>query len=181
MRVDVLVVAALPEELEAAKAAGLGRPGVAAWTEEGSYLTGDYRTSGGGSLSVVLARPVQMGGRATAPYVTGLVEQLKPACVAMCGVCAGNPRDTALGDVVVAEPVYAWDEGKLTTDGFLGDQRQYRLDPRWLREAQNLDPSTLPSYGAASADEALMWLLELLHRGRSRSDARRQVVVGRCR
>lgn len=167
MRVDVLVVAALPEELEAAKAAGLGTPGVAAWTEheQGSYLSGEYRTSGGGRVSVVLARPVHMGGRSTSPYVTSLVDRWKPACVAMCGVCAGNPDDTALGDVVVAEPVYEWDEGTLTSDGFVGDQRQFRLDERWLREAQNLDPSTLPSYGEASEREALMWLLERLHRG----------------
>jgi nucleoside phosphorylase len=171
MRVDVLVVAALPEELSAAKAASLsggpGLPGVARWEEHPSarYLLGDYRTTGGGGVSMALARPVEMGDRTTAPFVTSLVERLRPACVAMCGVCAGNPADTALGDVVVAEPVYKWDEGKLTPDGFVGDQRQFRLDQRWLREAQNLDPSTLPSHGTADADEALMWLLERLHRG----------------
>lgn len=174
MEVGVLVVAALPEELEAARVAGLrpgpGQPGVVGWEGQGAdrsmpFLRGEYHTSAGGSLSVALARPPQMGGRATAPYVTGLVERLKPACVAMSGVCAGNPGELALGDVVVAEPVYEWDEGKLTPTGFVGDQRQFRLDPRWLREAQNLDPSVLPSYGAASETEALMWLLERLHRG----------------
>jgi nucleoside phosphorylase len=162
MQVDVLVVAALPEELEAARAAG-----VTDWREHrpGPYLRGDFHTSEGQTFSVALTRPVQVGGRATAPYVTGLVERLRPSCVAMCGVCAGNPDVTALGDVVVAEPVYEWDEGKLLDTGFVGDHRQFRLDPRWLREAQNLDPGRLPSYGAATEDEALMWLLERLHRG----------------
>ncbi|GAA1028580.1 hypothetical protein GCM10009557_14100 [Virgisporangium ochraceum] len=169
----VLVVAALREELEAARVTALGGrqggPGVSDWEERRAdgdmpYLRGEYRTSGGGSLSVALARPVHMGGRATAPYVTGLVDRLRPACVVMCGVCAGNPHDTALGDVVVAEPVYEWDEGKVSSSGLAADQRQYRMQPRWVRVAQDLDPSALPSFGAASEEESLLWLLERLHR-----------------
>jgi nucleoside phosphorylase len=168
-RSSVLIVAALPEELEAAKAAGLDA-GVVGWKEQHTarsapYLGGDFRTPDGGSLSVALARPVQMGGRATAPFVTGLVDELGPSCVAMSGVCAGNPDSTALGDVVVAEPVYEWDEGRWSSTGLIGDHRQFRLDPGWHRAAQNLDPSTLRSYGAASEDEAMMWLLERLHHG----------------
>jgi nucleoside phosphorylase len=162
----VLVVAALPEELDAARNAGA----VDAWEErraDGSmpYLWGELRTSGGGRLSVALARPAGMGGRATAPYVTGLVDRLRPACVVMSGVCAGNPDETALGDVVVAEPVYEWDEGKLSERGFAGDHRQFRLEPRWARTAQDLDPTTLPSYREATTEESLLWLLERLHRG----------------
>lgn len=169
----VLVVAALREELEAARVAALSRRqgslGVSEWEERRAdgdmpYLWGAYRTSDGRSLSLALARPVHMGGRATAPYVTGLVDRLRPACVVMCGVCAGNPHDTALGDVVVAEPVYEWDEGKVSRAGLAPDQRQYRLQPRWVRVAQDLDPSALPSYGAASEEESLLWLLERLHR-----------------
>ena len=173
-RVDVLVVAALPEEFDAAKAAGLARapegPGVLRWEErdlDGAppFLWGEYRVEGKARFTVALARPTQMGGRATGPFAASLVDRLRPASLAMCGVCAGNPTDTALGDVVVGEPVYEWDEGKQSASGFEGDHRQFPLEPRWLRAAQDFDPSSLASYGDASEDEALLWFLELLHRG----------------
>jgi nucleoside phosphorylase len=106
-----------------------------------------------------------MGGRVTGATVATLVDRLTPSLVAMCGVCAGNPADTALGDVVVAEPVYQYDEGKWTPQGFTGDHRQIPLDPALVRAAQDLDPARLPSYGAADAEETMLWLLERLHVG----------------
>jgi len=173
-RVDVLVVAALPEEFDAAKAAGLAiapaGPGVLRWEERDldgvpPFLWGEYRVDGKPRFTVALARPTQMGGRATGPFAASLVDRLRPAVLAMCGVCAGNPADTALGDVVVAEPVYEWDEGRQLASRFEGDHRQFRLEPRWLRAAQDFDPSGLASHGEASEEEALLWFLEQLHRG----------------
>jgi WD40 repeat protein/nucleoside phosphorylase len=170
-RVDVLVVVALPEELAAARAAvSAARPdgaGVTGWTEQSvgdsdSYLFGVCRTSGGGSFSVALARATDMGSREVSPLVTTLTDALQPAVVAMCGVCAGNPASTALGDVVVAEPVYQWDEGRHASGGFEADQRQFRLDHTWVRAAQDFDPSRLPCYGPADAVEAQHWVLERL-------------------
>jgi nucleoside phosphorylase len=173
-RVDVLVVAVLREEFDAAKAAGQAiapaGPGVLQWEERDldgipPFLWGEYRVDGKARFTVALARPTQMGGRATGPFAASLVEWLRPASLAMCGVCAGNPADTALGDVVVGEPVYEWDEGKQSIFGFEGDHRQFRLKSRWLRAAQDFDPSGLASYGDASEDEALLWFLEQVHRG----------------
>jgi nucleoside phosphorylase len=155
-RIDVLVVAALPEELDAAKAAGLAiapeGPGVLQWEEHHldgipPFLWGEYRVDGKARFTLALARPTQMGGRATGPFTASLVDRLRPASLAMCGVCAGNPADTSLGDVVVGEPVYQWDEGKQSVSGFEGDHRQFRLKPRWLRAAQDFIPSSLASYG----------------------------------
>ncbi|WP_431945579.1 hypothetical protein [Micromonospora marina] len=174
-RADVLVIAALPEEFDAAKAAGLvsapAGPGVLRWEERGldhgvpPFLWGEYHVDGKPRFTVALARPTQMGGRATGPFAASLADRLRPASLVMCGVCAGNATDTALGDVVVGEPVYEWDEGKQSASGFEGDHRQFRLQPRWLRAAQDFDPTRLASYGDASEDEALLWFLEQLHRG----------------
>lgn len=172
-RVDVLVIAALPEEFEVAKAAGLADasagPGVLHWEERDlngvpPFSWGEYRVDGETRFTVALARPTQMGGRATGQFTASLVYRLRPASLAMCGVCAGNPADTALGDVVVGEPVYEWDEGKQSASGFEGNHQQFRLEPRWLRTAQELDASSLTSYGDASEDEALLWFLEQLFR-----------------
>jgi len=172
-RADVLIITALREELEAAKGAGLapapGEPGVSRWEESDArssapYWWGEYLGRGGRQWTVALARPTGMSGRLTAPTTTTMVDRLRPSCLGMSGVCAGNPGDTGLGDVVVAEVAYEWDEGKHSPSGFVGDHRQVALDPRWLRAAQDFDPARLASHGPASADEAMLWLLERLHR-----------------
>ena len=173
-RVGALVVAALPAELAAAKtAASLRSPvgaGVVRWEKRAAgtsvpYWWGEYRAEDGGSIPVALACPTGMGSRMTGPLATILLDRLRPSCVAMCGVCAGNPSDVALGDVVVAELTYEWDEGKHSRCGFQGDHRQIPADPRLLQVAQDLDPTRLPSFGEASPDEAMWWLLERLNQG----------------
>ncbi|MFB9439734.1 phosphorylase family protein [Streptomyces showdoensis] len=94
-----------------------------------------------------------------------MTQLLQPGCLAMCGVCAGNPDEVALGDVVVADPVYEWDEGKQSPAGLKGDHRQFRLDHRWLHAVQDFTPSGLPSHRPADDEDALPWLLERLYRG----------------
>ncbi len=108
------------------------------------YWWGEYRREDGRRLSVALARSTHMGARETAPIVTTLTNQLQPRCLAMCGVCAGNPDDMALGDVVVADPVYEWDEGKQFPAELKGDIRQFRLNHRWLRAVQDFTPGGCP-------------------------------------
>jgi nucleoside phosphorylase len=184
-RVDVLIITALQEEFEAAKTAGTaavaGGTGIAEWLTRDPdtsipYSHGEYVCRDGRRLSIALARATRMSGRTIAPMATRLSAELKPTCLAMSGVCAGNPGSVAMGDVIVAEMTYEYDEGKLTTDGFVGDHRQYRLDDRWIRAAQDFDPAGLPSYGRATEDEAMIWFLERLligqeprsHPGRAR-------------
>src|SRR2546430_2614523 len=127
--VDVLIITALPMEFDAAKAAGSavvpGGVGVARWElrsagEKMPYLLGEFVGPDNVVLSVALARSTHMGGRTTSPVASGLVRELRPRCLAMSGVCAGNPARAALGDVVVATLVYASDEGKQTSAGVKG-------------------------------------------------------------
>jgi hypothetical protein len=182
-------VTALQAEYEAARQAGLapatGGPGVARWQEHdldtsAPYLLGRYTTGGGFSFQVALARPTRMGSAAIAPIVCMLAERLKPRCLAMSGVCAGNPENVALGDVIVAEMTYAYGEGKRLPDSFEGDHRQFPLADRWVREAQELSPSDLPSYGEAGPPDARLWLLErlLANEDPTRHPARRRYFPG---
>ncbi len=167
MRTDVLIVTALALEHTAAKEA-LAAMGVVLEPRDQStslpYLAGTLPASGR-TLSVSLARPTRMGATATAPIAAGLVERLTPLCIAMCGVCAGNPSDVALGDVIVAECAYTYDEGKRTAAGFESDHRQIPLGDKWLRIAQDLSPKELSTYGAANEEAARMWILEQLDVG----------------
>jgi nucleoside phosphorylase len=166
--VDILVMTAISAEYEAAR----GTDGLSRWEEHDAdttapYSTAVYRTSDGTTLSVALARPTRMGGRSIGTIATALTVKLKPTCLAMCGVCAGNPGATATGDVVVAAPAFEWDEGKHTGDSFLADHEQFPLDSRWLRAVQDFHPTELPSHGVATEQEAAVWYLEKLYQGQN--------------
>lgn len=168
--IDVLLITALKEEHDAARDAALshtGGPGVAAWEERDTdtatpYLLGTYVGSDGSRMLVALARPTRMGATSTAPIAAALAERLRPKCIAMCGVCAGNPADVSLGDVIIAEMAYTYDEGKRQEEGFEADYRPILLSDDWLRSAQDMLPDGLASYGEASPTEAERWLLERL-------------------
>lgn len=178
--VDILVITALQLEYDAAMAAvsggASGRIGVVEWakkpdeTSNAPHLRGSWLTPMGDTLTVALARPTRMGITSTLPITSALIERLKPRALAMCGACAGNPGDVVLGDVIIAETTYTWDEGKrrLGPDGtsvFEGDHRQVPILNSWLRAAQDFRPAGLTSHGAASVDEARIWLLERLAAG----------------
>ncbi len=158
----------MKEEYDAVRALA----GLSSWQDHDAggsapYDTARYSAGSGRTLSVALARPTHMGGRSTSPITTTLTDHLRPACLAMCGVCAGNPGATTSGDVVVASLAYEWDEGKHARGAFRNDHQQFPQDARWTRTAQDFDPSGLPSYGAATEDEAAVWYLERLHRGQN--------------
>jgi nucleoside phosphorylase len=162
--VDVLIITALKMEYDAAKAHLQG------WVpprhrDKHPHGRGTLPRANGDHLTVALAHAPRMSGRHAGPVATALSAGLSPTCLAMSGVCAGNPAEVALGDVVVAEMTYEYDEGKQTADEFLADHRQYQLDSRWIQAAQHLDPSGLDSFGPASEDEAAIWLLERLYLG----------------
>jgi len=137
MEFDVLIVTALLMERDAALQAGqtgvADHPGVTSWADldgDERIRVGTYVLADGGQFSVAIAYATRMGGVAAAQLATELVQRLHPGCLAMCGVCAGNPRALALGDVVIAEMAYAYDEGKRTEHGFVGD-RASAMRQRW--------------------------------------------------
>lgn len=169
-KIDVLVVTALQMEFEAARetlSATDGR-GIVEWQKISDDVApldwGLYLVPGKRPLAIALARPLRMGSVPTTMIASTLLERHRPDCLAMCGVCAGNPADLALGDVVVAEMTYAYDEGKREESEFQADYRQSPAPPTWVRAAQDLSPNDLPSYGSPTMEESRRWLLETLHR-----------------
>jgi nucleoside phosphorylase len=171
--IDVLITTALELEHDAARDAALRTNGRAYgietwekcdWSSTVPYLRGTYVDESGGSMVVALARPTRQGATATMPIAATLIERLNPRCLAMCGVCAGNPSAVALGDVIIAEMTYLYDEGKVKPEGFEGDHRQIPMLDTWVRAAQDLKPDGLPSFGPA-IDEPKYWLLERLYSG----------------
>jgi nucleoside phosphorylase len=165
---DALIVTALKEEFEAARTA-LDNAGAKLELRDdrsSPHLTGTLpKLDGTGSFRIALARPTRMGSPATSTIASSLVERLQPGCIAMCGVCAGNPSDVALGDVIIAEIAYFYDEGKRKKESFEGDHRQIPLEEGWLRVAQDLSLDGLSTFGMATHSDACAWLLDQIHLG----------------
>jgi len=169
---DVLLITALKVEYDAAKRAfgGDGSDGVCDWTELGAaknlpYERGMFHHGGQALFSISIAKASRMGGIETGPFAARLVEHLRPGCLVMCGVCAGNPGEVALGDVVISELAYQHDEGKREAGGFVGDHRQSAVSDSWQRAAESLKPEALPSFGEPSPHDSRFWLLQTLHAG----------------
>ncbi|HYO71107.1 MAG TPA: hypothetical protein VEU33_34005, partial [Archangium sp.] len=68
-----------------------------------------------------------MGGVAAITALLPLVEEYNPQCIAMCGVCAGRPGKTNLGDVIAPDRLFFHDTGKKSPDGVKQDLTTYNL------------------------------------------------------
>ncbi|MBI5517107.1 MAG: hypothetical protein HY909_25235 [Deltaproteobacteria bacterium] len=150
---DVLIVTALREEAAAVRAVMTGALGQ--WTASRAPSTQlrierrSFRAADGGDLRVALICAEEMGGAQTVGVAGPVVMALKPRCLAMCGVLAGKPRDTELGDVVIADQLIPHDTGKRTKKGFEHATRPHKLDIRWLEKARDF---------AQDPHDALLWL-----------------------
>jgi len=116
-RSDVVILTAIKLEFDAVLKVDAGA--VAGWSWEEapgpSGLPVAYRRfvgKGDRLLRVAVALALDMGATAVVHTLLPLVTELRPRCVAMCGVCAGRRDKVALGDVVAADRVYYHDAGK---------------------------------------------------------------------
>ncbi|WP_049949577.1 pentapeptide repeat-containing protein [Sorangium cellulosum] len=144
-RVDALVVTALQDELEAVLS--LGEAGRDGWREARDpagfpYYVRELPNDRGKPLRVAAAWSGRMGESAAAARAQGLIDELDPGCLAMCGICAGRRGEVSLGDVIVADRVYSYDEGKRVAapggggDGaFFHDIETYNLERTWNMDA----------------------------------------------
>lgn len=144
--IDILIITALKDELDALK--NCDNQSGNTWQElkdnsNYPYYKTSLNQKNGSKLNLVAARPVEMGENYTNNLATRLISELKPRCLAMTGVCAGNKKDTFLGDVIVANRVFKFDYGKLVayyesinnqqirTEEIFHDIRTYNLKRQW--------------------------------------------------
>ncbi len=151
-RYDVLIITALLDELEAVLA--LGEGGRGGWGTDKDrdgypfHFREIPRVDGGDPLRIAAASFDEMGGDAAAARAAALIQFLDPACLAMCGICAGKKGDVFLGDVIVASRVYRYDSGKssATSQGeegrrfeeFFHDPKAVNLMDQWRVDAAYL-------------------------------------------
>ena len=142
--VDVLIMTGLHEELEAVLA--LDASGTAGWQEARDqhgfrYHHRDLLNERGEPVRIAAAWAGEMGESAAAARAQQIIDDLDPACLAMCGICAGKRGDVFLGDVIVADRVYSYDHGKLVAASkgrpaaFFHDIETYNLEKTWRMDA----------------------------------------------
>jgi nucleoside phosphorylase len=115
--VDVVIMTAIALEYREALRVGAGALAGSQWEERRgpNELPVAFRAFSGKEgrpLRVALALAGDMGAVAATNALLPLVMAYEPRCVAMCGVCAGRPGKTNLGDVIAAERLFFHDEGK---------------------------------------------------------------------
>lgn len=140
--VDVVIFTAVKSELDAVLA--VGTKDGEAWLELRDlggfrYYRREIRRARD-SFVVAAAWIGEMGGRSTAIRAQQLLTELSPSCLAMCGICAGDRNKVALGDIIVADRLFAWDEGKRIAEpgkeeAFYHSLRSFDLEATWRMDA----------------------------------------------
>lgn len=197
--IDVLLITALKEELDAVLALDEGAtspvwlpvPDDAGYT----YHLRDFAYRSGGTFRVAAARATDMGKAPAAEAASRLVAQLHPRCLAMCGVCAGWRKKVTQGDVIVAQRLYEWDKGKVREfldrrgkkqEEFEGDLTTYNLHPVWRQQAEDFPYDwsiELVGSRPPSLVSQRLWLLESLlsyEAGEAESPAKHPDRTSRC-
>ena len=135
-RVDVVILTAITLEYQAALQVEAGAWVGSRWEQEKgpNGLPVAFRTfygKGSRGLRVAVAQAGDMGGVAATNALLPLVADYSPRCVAMCGVCAGRPGKTSLGDVIAAERLFFHDTGKRLPEEVQQDLKTYNLRDDW--------------------------------------------------
>ncbi len=160
--VDILILTALQDELDGVR--GLRRD----WTDARDAKGFPYhRCAFDTGLVVAAAWIGAMGQTSAMARGKDLVHELRPECLAMCGICAGDPDQAALGDLIVADRLWPYDEGKQVQDKFYHSMKMVHTDRAWamnLAYAKEwLDLTWLAEGRPPSKEAQKRWLLQALH------------------
>jgi len=170
-RIDVLILTAVQDELEAVLALADG------WQQsrdaEGYRLhIRDFITESGKPFTVATAWIGEMGKQSAAIRGKQLLDELSPSCLAMCGVCAGYRKEVALGDIIVADQIWAVDDGKHVVEPGKPDVcyhalRTFDLKSTWKMDAaflaREFNVQVLNSKRPPPQDTQLRWILHTLY------------------
>jgi len=140
MEFDIVIITAADDEDSAVRDVREGIVG--SWERVREYDAplnlswhATYQSTAGGVLKCLLVRAPAQGGDSTASTAQSIIERFQPRVLAMCGVCAGDPDKTQLGDVIVADALWRYDFGKLNgSREFLHETRTHLLNYEWTSE-----------------------------------------------
>lgn len=140
---DVCVICALPEEVRAFLATV--RPHCDNDFEEHtsprygySYRSGTLKNDKGELLTLHISWLPRYGPQEMILHLSHILEECQPRIAVMTGICAGDSDRVHLGDLVVAERTFTYDNGKFELDEqnrsvHLHDTLTYQLDANILQ------------------------------------------------
>lgn len=135
--VDCLIVTALQEEREAVLYQL--RPFEPVRGGESPIYYFCTLPSDQGSYEVAVTQLPQMGNVAASIHVTQAITELNPTCVLMVGIAAGIQGKVNLGDVIIADQLIYYEQGKQMSKGLEVRPLSIPTDPVLLHSAENYD------------------------------------------
>jgi len=145
-RTDICVLAALHSpELRALRRIAWNWSPPKSLDEVGYYYEG-ICSIGGVDRTVVAAAAPRMGMVASAVLTVNMIAKFRPRLLAMVGICAGVKGECNIGDVLVADPSWDWQMGKLSPDGLSVSPDQIDI------------PTAVSTRFVQLADAKQMWL-----------------------
>jgi nucleoside phosphorylase len=175
MLADVCIVCALEQEARAFLNAGEHYAHLS-WSQGVNHRHGyDYRCA---TLMNVNGEPVRLhvswlpwhGPQEMVLHLSHVIEEYRPRLAVMTGICAGDKRHVFLGDLVVAERTFTYDNGKVVKDEYgqpvyLHDTLTYQLHENIKRFVDSFEQWQAPAQllpRPSSKREQRDWLLETL-------------------
>ena len=89
-------------------------------------------------IKLAIAAQREMGMVSSAILATISLLTYKPKLLIMGGICAGVEGKTAIGDIIVADPVFNYEAGKRTPNGFQANYTQRHLTRRCKETAEQM-------------------------------------------
>ncbi len=81
-----------------------------------SYRSATLRNDKDESLTLHISWPPHYGPEEMTLHLSRVLEECQPRMAIMTGICAGDSQRVQLGDLVVAERTFTYDNGKFTLD-----------------------------------------------------------------
>lgn len=165
--VDVIIICALFDEYQALLNTNTGEN---SWKKEfidGWSVATTILNTSSGPLSIMATWQNFMGREQAISATTLLLQKYNTIrCICMTGICAGRKGKVHLGDVIFADRLWSYDNGKsVVIDGiesFQGDHLQFKPNNKILQRMQSFQPiinpwiSQRPKY---SLDYQEKWLM----------------------
>ncbi len=106
------------------------------------YFSGKFLKAGR-EIFVVAASAHRKGMPSSASLAVKMAQKFRPKYLVMLGICAGMPKKTNLGDIIIADPAWDYGSGKRALDDsgarvFLSAPTQTPLDPHIRNVAEEL-------------------------------------------